>query len=138
MKIQLEMDEQWGRVYCKNTPCWLWHAIDHDTGDVVAFVLGTREKEVCQKLWNLITSIEAIEIEAVYSDDNWAYHDIIPSKLLKTGKRNTQKIERKHLTFRTRLKRLARKTICYSKSVEMHIIMVSLLINILDFGCQLF
>ncbi|MCL1970650.1 MAG: IS1 family transposase, partial [Candidatus Bathyarchaeota archaeon] len=29
-----------------------------------------------------------------------------------------QRIERKHLTFRTRLKRLARKTICYSKSLE--------------------
>jgi len=83
VKIRLEMDEQWGRVYCKETPCWLWHAIDHDTGDVVAFVLGTREKEVCQKLWDLITSIEGIEIEAVYSDDNWAYHDIIPAEILR-------------------------------------------------------
>ena len=31
------------------------------------------------------------------------------------GKRHTQKIERKHLTLRTRIKRLARKTICFSK-----------------------
>jgi insertion element IS1 protein InsB len=132
------MDEMWGRVYCKGTPCWLWHAIDHGTGDVVAFVLGTREKEVCQKLWDLITSLENVEIEAAYSDDNWTYHDIIPRDILQTGKRNTQKIERKHLTFRTRLKRICRKTICYSKIVEMHIIMVSLLINALEFGCQLF
>ena len=48
---------------------------------------------------------------------------------LKTGKHNMQRIERKHLTFRIRLKRLARKTICYSKSSEMHKIMLSLLIN---------
>jgi hypothetical protein len=24
------MDEMWSRVYCKETPCWLWHAINHD------------------------------------------------------------------------------------------------------------
>ena len=137
VKIRLEMDEMWGRVYCKDTPCWLWHAIDHDTGDVVAFVMGTREKEMCQKLWDALMSLKNIEIEVVYSDDNWAYHDVIPKEILQTGKRNTQKIERKHLTFRTRLKRLARKTICYSKTVEMHIIMVSLLINVLEFKRQL-
>jgi insertion element IS1 protein InsB len=131
------MDEQWGRVYCKGTPCWLWHAIDHDTGDVIAFVLGNREKEMCQKLWDTLMSLN-MEITDVYSDDNWAYHDIVPANILKTGKRNTQKIERKHLTFRTRLKRLARKTICYSKTTEMHILMVSLLINVLEFTRQLF
>ena len=137
LRIRLEMDEMWGRVYCKGTPCWLWHAIDHDTGDIVAFALGSRENSVLIKLWELLTGLN-VEITVVYSDDNWAYHDIIPAEILKTGKRNTQKIERKHLTFRTRLKRLARKTICYSKSIYMHIIMVSLLINSLEFGRQLF
>jgi insertion element IS1 protein InsB len=132
------MDEMWGRVYSKKTPCWLWHAIDHDTGDVVAFVIGTRKKEMCELLWGLLQSLDNIEIISVYSDDNFAYHDVIPTEILQTGKRNTQKIERKHLTFRTRLKRLARKTICYSKTVEMHIIMISLLINVLEFGKQLF
>jgi insertion element IS1 protein InsB len=131
------MDEQWGRVYCKGTPCWLWHAIDHDTGDVIAFVIGSRKKEMCQKLWGALMALN-IEITDVYADDNWSYHEVIPSKILKTGKRNTQRIERKHLTFRTRLKRLARKTICYSKTAEMHIIMLSLLINVLEFGRQLY
>ena len=31
-----------------------------------------------------------------------------------------QKIERKHLTLRTRLNRLARKTLCFSHSFLMH------------------
>jgi len=131
------MDEMWGRVYCKETPCWLWHAINHENGDVVAFVLGTREHEVLWELLALLADLK-IEIVAVYSDDNFAYHEAIPRGVLQTGKRNTQKIERKHLTFRTRLKRLARKTICYSKSRDMHILMVSLLINSLEFGIQLF
>ena len=131
------MDEQWGRVYCKGTPCWLWHAINHDTGDIVAFVIGPRKHRMLKLLWEILLSLN-IEITDVYSDDNFAYHKIVPKNILKTGKRNTQKIERKHLTFRTRLKRLARKTICYSKTVEMHIIMLSLLINALEFGRQLY
>jgi IS1 family transposase len=40
------------------------------------------------------------------------------------GKQNTQKIERKHLALRTRIKRLARKTICFSKSIVMHDIVI--------------
>ena len=79
-----------------------------------------------------------LDIAAVFFDDNFAYHEIIPRDILCTGKRNTQRIERKHLTFRTRLKRLARKTICYSKSLEMHEILFGLLINVLEFRHQPF
>ena len=140
LKIRLQMDEMWGRVYCKGTPCWLWHAIDHETGEIVAFVMGSREHEM---LWELMCELATanIEIVAVYADNNPAYRDTISRifpGILETGKANTQKIERKHLTFRTRLKRLARKTICYSKELEMHKIMVGLLINVLGFGLQLF
>ena len=35
-------------------------------------------------------------------------------------KQNTQGIERENLNFRTRIKRLARKTICFSRSEEIH------------------
>jgi insertion element IS1 protein InsB len=131
------MDEMWGRVYCKKTPCWLWHAINHETGEIIAYVFGTREHEVLQKLLALLSELN-VEITAVFSDDNFAYRDIIPWNILHTGKRNTQKIERKHLTFRTRLKRLARKTICYSKSLEMHTTLFGLLINTLEFRRKLF
>lgn len=51
LKIRLEMDEMWGRVYCKGTPCWLRRAINHDNGDVAAFVLGSREHGT---LWDLL------------------------------------------------------------------------------------
>jgi insertion element IS1 protein InsB len=50
------------------------------------------------------------------------------------GKRNTQKIERKHLTLRTRIKRLVRKTICFSKSTQMHDIVLGLFVNRYAFG----
>ena len=51
-----------------------------------------------------------------------------------TSKRFTQKIERKHLTLRTRIKRLTRKTICFSKSTQMHDIVIGLFVNRYAFG----
>jgi len=50
------------------------------------------------------------------------------------GKRRTQQLERKHLTLRTRIKRLVRKTICFSKSTEMHDLLIGLFINRFEFG----
>jgi insertion element IS1 protein InsB len=50
------------------------------------------------------------------------------------SQQNTQKIERKHLTLRTRIKRLTRKTICFSKSTQMHDIVIGLFVNRYEFG----
>ena len=69
-----------------------------------------------------------------YTDDWGAYERHIPEDQQIVGKRNTQKIERKHLTLRTRIKRLVRKTICFSKLEEMHDIVIGLFINRFEFG----
>jgi insertion element IS1 protein InsB len=45
-----------------------------------------------------------------------------------------QKIERKHLTLRTRLKRLARKTLCFSRSCVMHDLVIGLYMNHVESG----
>jgi hypothetical protein len=58
----------------------------------------------------------------------------VSSRTTPSGKANMQKIERKHLTLRTRIKRLARKTICFSKSKVPHDIVVGLYINRYEFG----
>ena len=47
---------------------------------------------------------------------------------------DTQRIERKHLTLRVRIKRLARKTLCFSKSVQMHDAVIGLFIDRYEFG----
>ncbi|MCI9355307.1 MAG: hypothetical protein HFE58_11030 [Firmicutes bacterium] len=53
------------------------------------------------------------------------------------GKKNTQKIERKNIALRTKIKRLTRKTICYSKTEYMHDIIIGLFINIFEFGISI-
>ena len=64
-----------------------------------------------------------------YTDDWGTYQRHLDAKQHEIGKDNSQKIERKHLTLRPRIKRLGRKTLCFSKSVRMHDIIIALLIN---------
>ena len=58
----------------------------------------------------------------------------LPASAHTVGKINTQQIERKPLTLRTRIKRLARKPLCFSKSVFMHDTVIGLFVNRYEFG----
>ena len=53
------------------------------------------------------------------------------------GKENTQKIESKHINLRTRIKRLVRRTTCFSKTERMHDLVIGLFINRYEFGLQI-
>jgi insertion element IS1 protein InsB len=55
-----------------------------------------------------------------YTDKAGVYQRHLPPAQHSVGKLTMQKIERKHLTLRTRLKRFARKTLCFSRSFLMH------------------
>ena len=109
----------------------MWWAIDHGTGNVLAYVLADHKDAAFLALKALL---EPFGIMQFYSDGWGAYERYIEPAFHAVGKRNTQKIERKHLTLRTRIKRLARKTICFSKSVVMHDIVIGLFINRVAFG----
>jgi insertion element IS1 protein InsB len=131
---EAEVDEMWSYVGRKNDQRWLWHAIDHRTGKVLAYVFGRRQDEVFLKLKALL---EPFGSTRYYSDYWGAYTRHLDADEHEPGKRNTQQIERKHLTLRTRIKRLARKTICFSKSIQMHDIVIGLFVNRYEFGLTL-
>jgi insertion element IS1 protein InsB len=130
---EAEVDEMWSFVGKKREPRWLWHAIDHHSGHVLAYVLGRRKDEVFLKLKALL---EPFGITRYYTDYWGAYTRHLDADEHQPGKRNTQQIERKHLTLRTRIKRLVRKTICFSRSIQMHDIVLGLFINRYEFGLQ--
>ena len=73
-------------------------------------------------------------IRMFHTDGCGSYQRNIAPGQHTAGKKHTQAIERKNLTLGTRIKRLWRRTICFSKSVAMHDIVVGLVINILKFG----
>ena len=128
---EAELDEMWSYVGSKDDPRWLWHAIDHESGKVLAYVFGDHKDAVFLQLKALL---EPFGITRFYTDDWGAYERHLSSEEHVIGKQNTQKIERKHLTLRTRIKRLARKTICFSKLKKMHDIVIGLFINRYEFG----
>ena len=126
-----ELDEMWSYVRSKAHPRWLWHAIDHHTGQILAYVFGTREDETFVQLKELLAPFG---ITHFYTDGWGAYSRHLDPNTHTVGTRHTQKIERKHLTVRTRVKRLTRKTICFSRSILMHDLVIGLLINRYEFG----
>jgi IS1 family transposase/transposase-like protein len=139
-----EADEMWSYVQNKDNVCWLWHAIDHKTGDILAYTFGSAEDKVFDELFELLSPFK---IQKFYTDGKKTYAKKLKHRKVKygkkkkkkkvkrtrkivheVGKKNTQKIERVHLSLRTWVKRLARKTICFSKSLIMHQIVVGLCI----------
>jgi insertion element IS1 protein InsB len=60
------------------------------------------------------------KVGTFHSDQRGSYPKVLPDKQHQIGKAGTLKIERRKLTFRTRIKRLQRRTICFSKSAMMH------------------
>ena len=134
--LRLEADEQWSFVQRKKNQRWLWWVEDFDSGQVVAFVFGRRTHQTFQRLRNLLKEHQ-IRVKKWFTDDWWAYLDLLKPKKHQRGKRNTQKLERKHLDLRTRIKRLARRTICFSKSEVMHDTTIGLFINTVFLGLKI-
>jgi len=128
---EAQLDEMWSYVSSKKNPRWLWHAIARRTGQVLAYVFGRRKDEVFLQLEKLLLPFGIKR----YCTDGWgAYERHLPAENHEVGKRKTQRIERKHLRLRTRIKRLVRKTICFSKTEEMHDLVIGLFINRYEFG----
>ena len=126
-----EADEMWSYVGSKRKPRWLWHAIDHGSRKVLAYVFGRRQDEVFLQLKALLAPFG---ITRFFTDPWGVYPRHLAPGTHVPGKRHTQQIERQHLTLRTRIKRLARKTICFSKSIELPDIVIGLFVNRHEFG----
>jgi insertion element IS1 protein InsB len=70
-----------------------------------------------------------------FSTDGWgAYERHINPEQHEVGKANTPKIDSKHRNLRTRIKRLVRRTMCFSKTTTMHDVVIGLFITRYAFG----
>jgi insertion element IS1 protein InsB len=112
-----EMDEFWSFVKNKSNQRWTWYAMERNSGIILAWHNGKRKDKDFRILWCLLANFP---IARYYTDDWGSYSKYIPANMHRIGKDNTWKIERKNLNFRTHLKRLARKTICFSKNELIH------------------
>jgi len=112
-----ELDEFWSFVHKKDNQRWTWYAIDKRSGIIPAWHNGKRTDADFLKLLYYLSQIPI----GLYCSDNWgSYSKFLPSHQHYIGKDRTWKIERKNLNFRTHIKRLTRKTICFSKNEQIH------------------
>ncbi|MCS5818603.1 IS1 family transposase [Klebsiella pneumoniae subsp. pneumoniae] len=112
-----EMDEQWGYVGAKSRQRWLFYAYDRIRRAVVAHVFGERTMATLERLLNLLSVFDVV----VWMTDGWPlYESRLKEKLHVISKRYTQRIERHNLNLRQHLARLGRKSLSFSKSVELH------------------
>ena len=128
----LEVDELWSYVSCKANKCWVWIALCRRTRQVVSWVMGGRDEERCQALWDLVPA--DYQQATVYSDFYASYATVLGRAGVlhySVGKDSglTNHVERWNCTLRQRLARFVRKTLSFSKSEEMHELMLKLFIH---------
>ena len=130
-ELTSELEEMWSYGGKKAEPRWLWHAMEHHSGTVFAYVFGRRKDEVLLELKGLLEPFGITRFDT----DGWgAYERHIDPQQHHVGKENTQKIESKHINLRTRIKRLGHRSMCFSKTTTMHDRVIGLCINRYEFG----
>ncbi|WP_163419234.1 IS1 family transposase [Flagellimonas sp. HSM57] len=113
--VKFEVDELWSFVGNKENVAWITYAIEQNTGRTIDFLVGRKTKITIQPLINKLLLSGA---KCIYTDRLNIYPSLIPKAIHKVFRYCTNTIERKNLTLRTHIKRLARRTICFSKKQQ--------------------
>lgn len=127
----LELDEFWSFVEKKKQQRWTWLAFDRKRKRVMAYQNGRRTDQNCAAL---LKKLSASRVNRFHTDKWESYLKLLPQTKHLIGKEGTRNIERHNLNFRTHVKRLQRRTICFSKSVEMHDAVIKLYIQHSNLG----
>ncbi|HXH31863.1 MAG TPA: IS1 family transposase [Bacteriovoracaceae bacterium] len=123
---ELELDEIWSFVKRRKNKRWIWLALCRRTRQVVAFAIGKRGRKTCLALWKAIPA--AYKTAHCFADVWEAYSKVIADHQLtqSESKANTNHVERFNCTLRQRLGRLVRETFSFSKTDQMHTIVLTL------------
>ncbi len=108
-----EIDELWSFTGSKKRIAWITYALERNSGQIIAFFVGSKSKE---NIKPLIDRLLILKPKHIYTDKLNIYPALIPKEIHRVFRYCTNIIERKNLTLRTHIKRLSRKTICFSKN----------------------
>lgn len=108
-----EVDEMRSYIKSKEKPIWIVYALERETRKVVSLHVGRRTNATLNVVLNTVKLSKPL---AIYTDKLKHYKYLIDESIHKTKRYGTNHIERKNLSLRTHLKRLNRKTICFSRS----------------------
>ena len=109
-----EVDEMCTYIRHKRNYIWLVYALEKNSKHVVSFSVGKRTNKTLSRV---LDTLKLSEAKKIFTDRLINYKYLIDEKLHSVQRFGTNHIERKNLTLRTHLKRLNRRTICFSKSL---------------------
>jgi IS1 family transposase len=112
-QANVEIDELRTFIGNKQNQYWIAYALNRATGEVMDFIVGKRSKRTLRMLVNTLLSSGA---EKISTDRLNIYRSLIPGEVHDDKRYGTNRIERKNLSIRTHIKRLSRRTICFSRS----------------------
>lgn len=110
---EYEMDELVTYIKNKKDAYYIIIAINKVSKQVIDFTIGKRTKENINKV---LERIKKLNPKRIFTDKLNIYAALIEKSIHCTTLYTINHIERFNLTLRTHLKRLTRKTICFSKS----------------------
>lgn len=113
---EYEVDELQTFVGSKNNRQYIIYAINRKTKVIIDYVIGTRTKENIRKVTEKLLMLNPTRI---FTDKLNIYPTLIEKQRHIASAYKINHIERFNLNLRTHLKRLSRKTICFSRSIEM-------------------
>ena len=105
-----EVDEIKTFVGRKKAHIWIAYALNRMDKSVACFSVGPRTNETLSKVTDKL-----IHAKRIYTDKLRQYNTLISPEIHRITNRGTNHIERHNLTIRTHIKRLTRRTICFSR-----------------------
>lgn len=111
-----QLDEMRTYIGNKQNTKWIVYAMNENTKTIVDYNIGSRNTQTLKRVTDTLLLSEA---KTIKTDGLHLYKTLIPKKLHQVKQHGINHIERMNLTLRTKLKRLTRKTICFSKNKMM-------------------
>jgi len=111
-----EVDELRTFVGNKKRLVWVVYALERESRKVVSFYAGARTNKTLNVV---LRTLHLAEAKSIYTDGLKNYQFLIQRNVHKVTRFGTNHIERFNLSLRVHLKRLNRKTICFSRSIAM-------------------
>lgn len=111
---QYEVDEMCTYIRHKRNFIWLVYAMDRESKKVASFTVGRRTNKTISRV---LDTLKLSESRKVFTDGLKNYRYLIEEQFHSVKRFGTNHIERMNLSLRTHLKRLNRRTICYSRSM---------------------
>jgi insertion element IS1 protein InsB len=121
--VPCEADEVWSFVGSKKEKQWIWLAMNQYNRQIIGFHVGPRTIDSAQKLWESLPELFR-EGATFCTDFLAAYKRIFTQENHHQGGKDigfVNHLERFNNTLRQRCSRLVRKTLSFSKNIDLHI-----------------